>query len=228
MYKPDTVEKLLLDSAKLLNFLQMQGINVDDGYQVIDIIKMLNDYYPNFNIHDKIQGDTYKDFIYAVYESHGIEDKFNINDITLPYTSYNIRHGAYNSIIGMMSEYISLKVVLDNFDSGIINQSKNSQIRGEDITYWCKGNMMTADVKTSRVDYIDEEMVTADKSWFSGTKKSVRLHLVDVSHNYHYITSRSTLHLMYDRHGSEIPVKELQKYNHFYKHDISYITKHFI
>lgn len=44
MYKPDTVEKLLLDSAKLLNFLQVQGINVDDGYQVIDIIKMLNEY----------------------------------------------------------------------------------------------------------------------------------------------------------------------------------------
>lgn len=228
MYKPDTADQLIQDSTKLLQFLKRQNINVDDGVQVINIIKNLNEYYPNFNIHDEIKGVKYQDFIFAVYESSGLLDKFNENEPVLPYTSYNIRHGAYNSIIGMMSEYISLKVVLDNFKSGFLNQSKSSQIRGEDISYIYNGKSISADVKTSRSEYTTEEMVTTDKSWFNTNKCSVRLHLVDVFHGYHYITSRSTLHLMHDRYGTDVPVKELQKYKHFYKHDIGYITKNFI
>lgn len=228
MYKPTTVDQLITDSTNLLDYLQTQKLNVDDGYQVINLIKNLNEYYPNYNIHDDIRGIKYKDFILEVHKAMSVLEKYNDNDITLPYMPYNIRHGAYCSIIGMMSEYISLKVVLDNFDSGFINQSKDSQMKGEDITYFCNGNRVSADVKTSRADYIDEELVTTDSSWFGTNKKSVRFHLVDVFKGYHYITSRSTLHLMHDRYGNEVPVKELQKYKHFYKHDITYITKSFI
>lgn len=228
MYKPNTVDQLITDSTNLLNFLKTQNINVDDGFQVVDIIQYLSDHYPNFNIHDDIKGEKYKDFIINVYEHMGIPEKFNGLDISLPYMTYNIRHGAYCSIIGMMSEYISLKVVLDNFEMGVINQSKDSQIRGEDITYYCNGNRVSADVKTSRVEYTDVESVTADSSWFNPNKKSVRIHLVDVFRGYHYITSRSTLHLMYERYGTEVPVQILQKYKHFYKHDITYITQSFI
>jgi hypothetical protein len=229
MYKPSNAQDLIKDAVKLLVFLKQQNIKVKDGLEVIELIDTLVSYYPDINIHSEIIGEEFKDYIQYVYKSFSTEE-FNDTKLVLPYLKYNIRHGVYASLIGMMGEYISLKVVRDNFNSGMILQDKSSQRTGKDIWYkQSPTTSFTADIKISNTDWTNGPCVVAHKDWFSESKNSTRFHLVDIGNNTHIITSRSILELEYENHHKEpILISNLKKRKPFLEHDIRYITQSFL
>jgi hypothetical protein len=229
MYKPSNAQDLLTDAVKLLVFLKQQNIKVKDGLEVVELIDTLLSYYPDLDIHSAIVGENFKDFIQYIYKSFST-DEFNESKLVLPYLRHNIRHGVYASLMGMMGEFISLKVVRDNFESGMILQDKSSQRTGKDIWYKQSPTMsFTADIKISNTDWTNGRCVVAHKDWFCEIKNSTRFHLVDIGNSTHIITSRSILELEYDNARKEpILISNLKKRKPFLEHDIQYITQSFL
>jgi hypothetical protein len=208
MYSPTSSTQLLADATKLLLHLE-QYVDVNEGYDVLLAFYYLCSTH-NVDIHEPIIGEKYSKFIYKIYEAFDDVKNFNPLDIKLPYTRYNIRNGMYTSIIGMMSEFISLASTKELYESANITQDKNLQTYGSDIIYYDCNNFITADVKTSKTDWTHEKTMYAHRDWFKPGKSSSRLHIVDICNAQHHIISRPWLYQKFKEYGNYIPIEKIQ------------------
>jgi hypothetical protein len=191
-------------------------VNSDDGFDLLENILLLKKVVPDTNINEKICGIKYKPFIAAICNQYNLVESNN-----MPYTHFNLRHGVRSSIVGMVSEYISLQVTHDLFGNGVLVQDAQSQMSGVDILYHQNGNEITADVKTAQ----SMDTLYCHSDWFNKTKTSTRLHIVNLKANKHYIIGRSYFESMFLRHGNHIPINDLKKYGYCKITDIQHLTK---
>lgn len=223
MYKPTSYEQLLTDAFKLLSFLEHE-IDVSNGYDVLFVFLDIYENHGIDNIYEPIHGEKYTQFIAEQNKKFCRFDTLG----DLPYTRYNIRHGAYSSIVGMMNEFISLKIIKELFNSGEIIQDFDMQKHGHDILYYDNGNKITADVKTSKADWDQEKTVYAHRDWFEPSKHSTRFHVVDIANNKHFIIRRHYFYENFKRYGNYVPIDKLKRSYTFHENDISHITKCFL
>lgn len=215
-YKPKNTQTLIKHASKLLLNL---NIDVTDGVDLIENVIVANNLISNINIYEKIEGEKYQKFIDYVCKKYNKR-----NNGTMPFTNFNLRYGVYRSIVGMMAEYISLQVTTDLFGSGEILQDFHSQKNGSDIRYYHNDNEITADIKLSNSPMLT---VYSNADWFKNEKISTRFHLVDISHDRHYITGRSYLESMNERYGNIIPIIPLKKYGFCKETNIRHLTRYF-
>lgn len=221
MYKPVSCKQLLIDAFKLLKSLE-KDIDVSLGYEVLYVFLELHEKHIELDIFEPIHGSKFSQFISEQNKKFCQQDSAD-----LPYTRYNIRHGAYASIVGMMNEFISLKIIRDLFNSGEIIQDYDMQKNGHDIQYYENGYKITADVKTSKTDWSHERTVYAHRDWFHESKHSTRFHVVDIANNKHFIIRRHYFYENFKRYGNYIPIDKLKRSYTFHEHDIAHITKCF-
>lgn len=195
-----TQQLKLLKLCKLLE----NDIDISDALDLIEYSNLLFKLVPDTNIHEPIIGPKYKPFL----------DLFNSS--TLPFTNFNLRSGIYCSFAGIIAEYISLKVILDQFKNGILLNDKQNQLNGNDIQYYHNDNLITADIKSINND------LYAHKDWFK--KSSTRFHLVNLKTNKHYIIGRSYLEKLHQLKGNNIDLTFAKKYGTITTTDINYIT----
>jgi hypothetical protein len=200
MYQPKTPQKLINDGLQFLLSIENK-VDVSSGLDTILLLDELYKMYPDININESIKGHKFRNFIVEMHKRFGNN---SIYQDELPFMPYNIRHGLYKSITGLIAEYMSYVVTQDKFRDVRLLQDYYNQSSGNDIEYKHNNNYITADIKLSSTNWLRSPIIKCHGDWFADNKTSTRFHIVDIYNGVHLIVGRTHLISQYKKYGNII------------------------
>lgn len=207
MYNPQTAKKLLYDGIHFLSSIENK-VDVTAGYDTLLLLEDLYQMHPNIDIKEPIIGAKFKNFIIEMYRRYDIVENYNGS---LPFMPYNIRNGLYASTMGLIAEYMSFYITSQKFQSVHLLQDFENQKIGNDIAYRHNNKEITADIKLSTTNWLNNgPVIKCHQDWFHIKKNSTRFHIVDVYNGIHLITGRTFLRGQYEKSGN---IVKLNKFN---------------